>query len=54
MTSILVVEDDRDIRETLTDALEDEGYHVVSAFDGLDALEHLRAMSPLPAVIMST
>lgn len=48
---ILVVEDDRDIRETLADALEGEGYGVVSAVDGLDALERLRA-TPLPELIL--
>ncbi|MGE0546258.1 MAG: response regulator [Kofleriaceae bacterium] len=41
--AILVVEDDRDIRDSLIDALEDEGYAVISAIDGVDALEQLRA-----------
>ena len=40
---ILVVDDDRDIRESLQEALVDEGYTVVGAFDGVDALERLRA-----------
>jgi CheY-like chemotaxis protein len=41
-TPILVVEDDRDIRDTLVDALVDEGFNVVSAIDGVDALDKLR------------
>src|SRR5687767_13436325 len=36
---ILVVEDDRDLRETFVEALEDEGYNVGEASDGLRALE---------------
>ena len=38
---ILVVEDDPDIRGSLRDVLEDEGYRVVTACDGLDALRAL-------------
>ncbi|MGE0869755.1 MAG: response regulator [Kofleriaceae bacterium] len=41
--AILIVEDDRDIRDALVDALEDEGYPVISAIDGVDALDQLRA-----------
>jgi len=45
---ILLVEDDHDIRETLRMALEDEGYVVYEAEDGLDALAMLRnSMTPL-------
>jgi len=36
---ILLLEDDRDIHNLLTLHLENEGYRVVGAFDGLDALE---------------
>jgi len=49
---ILVVEDDRDIRETMVGALQDEGYVVDSAIDGLDALERLRASDRLPGLIL--
>lgn len=38
---ILVVEDDADLRECVADALEDEGYAVGAAADGLVALEYL-------------
>lgn len=40
--TILVVDDDREIRESIVDALEDKGHHVVPAFDGQDALEFLQ------------
>ena len=39
---ILIVEDDHDIREGLTSFLEDRGYEVVTAPNGLAALEKLR------------
>ncbi|MGE0551675.1 MAG: response regulator [Kofleriaceae bacterium] len=44
MTSktILVVDDDVDIRGSLRDFLEDEGYAVSEAAHGADALRHLR------------
>ncbi|HVZ74981.1 MAG TPA: response regulator [Polyangia bacterium] len=40
---ILVVEDDRDLRDTLAEALRLEGYEVVSAEHGEAALRHLRS-----------
>jgi len=40
---ILLVEDDRDIRDSFADALGDEGHTVTRATDGLDALECLRS-----------
>jgi CheY-like chemotaxis protein len=40
---ILVVDDDFDLRETLSDLLEDEGFAVETAADGQAALEYLRA-----------
>jgi CheY-like chemotaxis protein len=43
MPRILIVDDDDAIRETLREALEDEGYEVAEASNGLDALEKLRA-----------
>ena|ERR1051326_1318908 len=43
MTRLLIVDDDAPIRETLREALEDEGYEVEEAADGLAALEKLRA-----------
>jgi two-component system, OmpR family, response regulator MprA len=51
-TAILLVEDDRDIRETLIEALEQEGYAVTGAFDGIDALEKLRAAGAAPDIVL--
>ncbi|HTP24657.1 MAG TPA: response regulator [Anaeromyxobacteraceae bacterium] len=48
--SVLVVDDDRDIRETLQELLEQEGYLVATAKNGLDALA--RARDERPAVIL--
>lgn len=39
MLNILVVEDDVDMRELFCTVLQDSGYHVLAAKDGLDALE---------------
>jgi CheY-like chemotaxis protein len=49
--TILVVEDDFDVRESLKETLEDEGYDVASAADGLDALAYLES-HPAPALIL--
>lgn len=49
---ILVVEDDRDIRETVVEILRDEGYEVVGAMNGADALDRLRDGSSLPSLIL--
>jgi signal transduction histidine kinase len=49
--SILVVDDDEDIRQTLATLLEAEGYDVNLAVDGADALRAL-ADAPLPDVIL--
>ena len=49
---ILIVDDDRDIRETLVEALEYEGYDVISAVDGLDALERLGSEEQSPSLIL--
>lgn len=39
---LMVVDDDVDIRDSLTDVLGDEGYEVMVASDGNDALHKLR------------
>lgn len=41
MQPVLVVDDDRDIRETVRMLLEDEGYEVYEAAEGQSALGHL-------------
>jgi len=43
---VLVVDDDRDIRETLRDLLELEGWPVAVARNGLEALERMREVRP--------
>jgi CheY-like chemotaxis protein len=48
---ILVVEDDRAIRETLSDILAGEGYAVETISNGLLALQRLRA-GPTPALLI--
>ncbi len=40
---VMVVEDDEGIRDALCDLLAAEGYEVVPAFNGADALERLRS-----------
>ena len=48
---ILVIDDDGDLRETMRDVLEAEGYQVTVASNGRDALEHLRH-APLVDLIL--
>jgi CheY-like chemotaxis protein len=49
---VLVVEDDRDIRESLVEILVDEGYGVSAAADGRQALDLLENSPPLPDIIL--
>ncbi|HST88389.1 MAG TPA: response regulator, partial [Ktedonobacterales bacterium] len=46
VSTVLVVDDDRGLRETLRALLELEGYEVALAGDGLDALRALEGLSP--------
>ena len=50
--SVLVVDDDRGVRDLFVDALEDAGHRVTVAIDGLDALEKLRA-GVMPCVVLA-
>ena len=50
--TILVVEDDADIRENLAEFLVSEGYVVQTAADGQRALDLLRAANVLPQIIL--
>jgi CheY-like chemotaxis protein len=43
---VLVVDDDRDIRETIQEVLEGEGWRVATARNGQDALAVARAQRP--------
>ncbi len=49
---VLIVEDDADTRAALVDLLEQEGYRVLTAKDGHDALAVL-ARGPSPSVILT-
>lgn len=51
--AVLVVDDDRDLRRVLRFALEDLGYAVLEARDGLDALEILRALDGDELVVLA-
>ncbi len=46
MVSVLVVDDERDIREAVAEVLKDEGFDVIDARDGAEALSQLRAHHP--------
>lgn len=52
MATILIVEDDPDIRETLTEILQGERYTVLTAGHGEEALTILAAVDDLPRVIL--
>lgn len=49
---VLVVDDDEDIRESLMDFLEENGYAPVGARNGRDALTKLSATARPPSVIL--
>jgi DNA-binding response OmpR family regulator len=51
--SILVVDDSRIIRNLIRGGLAKQGFEVETAEDGLDALEKVKGMDPLPDVIIS-
>ena len=48
---VLVVDDDPDIREALSDVLTEEGYRVHDAVDGVHALEQI-ARLPRPCAVL--
>jgi signal transduction histidine kinase len=49
---LLLVEDDSSIRLALIDMLEDEGFAVVAAVNGRDALDELRSAPPPDAILL--
>jgi len=49
---LLVVDDDADLREAITDVLRDAGYEVLVASNGRQALEVLARSSPLPGLVL--
>jgi len=50
--TILVVEDDDDIRDSIADLLVTDGYHVVSAANGREAIDYVKGPNRAPAVIL--
>lgn len=52
LQTLLVVDDDLDIRDALQDVFELEGYAVLLAADGLEALAHLRQVESPPHLIL--
>ncbi len=49
---VMIIDDDADVREALTDVLEDEGYRPIGARHCADALAQLRNGGPRPSVIL--
>jgi len=54
MTSqyVMIVDDDRDVRESLAEVLEDHGYRSVAAANGQEALDRLRSVPNRPCLIL--
>lgn len=50
--SVLVVEDDDLIRESVVEYLQDHGFDTMMAADGREALEKLRAVGRKPCVVL--
>ncbi len=50
--SILIVEDDVDVREALADVLGDAGYHAAQVGNGAEALAYLNRAKVLPRLIL--
>jgi CheY-like chemotaxis protein len=49
---VLVVEDDRDLRDVLCELVASDGYDAIGARDGAEALAILRSGAPLPALVL--
>ena len=50
--TVLVIDDDEEIRETIRDVLEDQGFVVTCAANGREALDLLLAGKSTPALIL--
>src|SRR5205814_4923004 len=50
--TILVVDDDADVRGSIADLLEERGYRVVQATDGKQAFDYLSAKPPPACVVL--
>lgn len=44
--NILVVDDERDVAEFMKDLLEDNGYGVTVAYDGVEAMQKIKSETP--------
>jgi CheY-like chemotaxis protein len=49
---ILIVDDDHDLRESLREILEEEGFETIGASNGKEALDLLQSGQPRPRVIL--
>jgi CheY-like chemotaxis protein len=49
---VMVVDDDEDLRETVCELLEGDGYRTICSSDGASALSRLQEQSEKPAVIL--
>jgi chemosensory pili system protein ChpA (sensor histidine kinase/response regulator) len=50
-TKVLIVDDDPVVRSLMQDALEDDGYAVVEAADGVEALQRCQEEVPLLVIV---
>jgi CheY-like chemotaxis protein len=50
--TVLLVEDDRDLREAIAEILDHDGFHVVQASHGAEAIDILRTSMELPGLIL--
>jgi CheY-like chemotaxis protein len=50
--TVLVVEDDQEVRDAIAEVLEDCEYKALPAANGAEALERLRTAAPQPCVIL--
>lgn len=51
-SEVLIVDDDRSIREAMGELLADEGYNVGQAGNGQEAIEYLRQKTASPCLIL--
>ena len=49
---VMIVDDDRDVRESLAEVLADHGYQSMGAANGQEALERLRTATEQPCAIL--
>ena len=52
MSKILIVDDDKEIASLIGDALCDEGFEIILAYDGESALEYIKKFKDLSMVIL--